>query len=557
MDRANAALGKSDRPNAAFAQERAASRARVAARRSFPDGVFGRLPGRSTTTSAGRTPTADTTRGRHVLARSPAPPPARVARRDSTATRNDSRCRAPSASSRTATALPARTPVGARGGPLDVGRVDVAAAHDDHVLDAGRRRPPRRRPGSPRRRCPASRRRPASRPGRRRSGSPASPTRRAAAAPRPPARRARHRRRRRPGPRCPAAAARAAGTAAPDRRRPGRRGGAPPARRRRSRRPAARCRPVRTRPPAPSRPSRRRRRPTSGRSPNRAPAVGERGDGGGIDRLRAVEREPQRRQVQRSLVGAGRAGGRGRRRRSSVRPSRCRGRREISSAHSSGRPRKSVGVTLTSSIPTAIGRVRKPTMPMSWKSGSHDTITSPPVSSRAACTIAPMLACRLRWVMRTALGSAVEPLVSCSSAVSSSPATSASGVTGSPSRSASRRHGMPCWASTAAERLEGRPEQHDLRADHREHPDGLLRPDREVGPRRWAGAASSRCRRASQTACAAGAIAAGSPASTPTARAPADPGRRQCTRGPAGGLVDLGPGPADGGARFPGGHAVG
>jgi hypothetical protein len=52
-------------------------------------------------------------------------------------------------------------------------------------------------------------------------------------------------------------------------------------------------------------------------------------------------------------------------------------------------------VALTSSIPTVIGTVRKPTMPMSWKSGNHDTITSCPVSSRAACTIAPMLACKV------------------------------------------------------------------------------------------------------------------------------------------------------------------
>ena len=101
-------------------------------------------------------------------------------------------------------------------------------------------------------------------------------------------------------------------------------------------------------------------------------------------------------------------------------------------------------------------------MPMSWNSGSHDTITSRSVSSRAACTIAAMLACRLRWVMRTALGSAVEPLVSCSSAVSSSPAASASGVDGLAVEVVEQAARDAALGEHRGQRLEGRPEQHEL-----------------------------------------------------------------------------------------------
>ena len=61
-------------------------------------------------------------------------------------------------------------------------------------------------------------------------------------------------------------------------------------------------------------------------------------------------------------------------------------------------------------------------MPMSWNSGSHETIRSFSTSSFAPTCIAVMLACRLPWVIRTAFGSAVEPLVSCSNAVSPSSA---------------------------------------------------------------------------------------------------------------------------------------
>ncbi len=175
-----------------------------------------------------------------------------------------------------------------------------------------------------------------------------------------------------------------------------------------------------------------------------------------------------------------------------------------------------MGVTLTSSMPTAMGIVRKPTMPMSWKSGSHDTITSVSVSSRAACTIAPMLECRLRWVMRTALGSAVEPLVSCSSAVSSSPATSGSGVTGAPSRSVSRRHGIPCCDSTDASASNGAPSSTSFAPIIVSTPTvSFAQSARSVRAVGWCSIVT--LPPTSQTACAAGAIVAGSPASTPTA----------------------------------------
>ena len=155
-------------------------------------------------------------------------------------------------------------------------------------------------------------------------------------------------------------------------------------------------------------------------------------------------------------------------------------------------------------------------MPMSWKSGSHDTITSRSVSSRAACTIAAMFACRLRWVMRTALGSAVEPLVSCRSAVSSSPAASAVGVTGSPSRSSSRRHGMPCSASAGASASKGAPSSTSRAPIIVSTPTvSFAHSARSVRGVGWCSIVTLPPR--SQTACAAGAIAAGSPASTPTA----------------------------------------
>ena len=92
----------------------------------------------------------------------------------------------------------------------------------------------------------------------------------------------------------------------------------------------------------------------------------------------------------------------------------------INFGHSSGEDRKSGGVTVTNSMPWHIGWVRKPTMPMSWNSGSQDTITSPGLML-ALAHIDSMFAQRLRWVICTAFGVDVEPEVSCSSAVLSSP----------------------------------------------------------------------------------------------------------------------------------------
>ena len=53
---------------------------------------------------------------------------------------------------------------------------------------------------------------------------------------------------------------------------------------------------------------------------------------------------------------------------------------------------------------------------MSWYSGSHDTITSSSTSSSAAIAIASRLAQIVRFGSITPLGSAVDPLVNCSTA---------------------------------------------------------------------------------------------------------------------------------------------
>ena len=120
-------------------------------------------------------------------------------------------------------------------------------------------------------------------------------------------------------------------------------------------------------------------------------------------------------------------------------------------------------------------------MPMSWNSGSHDTITSRSrVELARPRTIAAMLACRLPWVIRTAFGSAVEPLVSCSSAVSSSPATAGSGVTVAVAVAASSivRNAMPCSASTGASASNGGPSSTSVGVDHLEHRRRCPRPRR-------------------------------------------------------------------------------
>ena len=60
----------------------------------------------------------------------------------------------------------------------------------------------------------------------------------------------------------------------------------------------------------------------------------------------------------------------------------------ISSGQINGPERNSTGVILTSSTPKVIGTVRKPTMPMSWNVGSHDTMTSTSKSNSARSTMA-------------------------------------------------------------------------------------------------------------------------------------------------------------------------
>ena len=75
-----------------------------------------------------------------------------------------------------------------------------------------------------------------------------------------------------------------------------------------------------------------------------------------------------------------------------------------------GWARKSCGAACTSGTPLVIGIARNPTSPMSWYSGSHETITSSgasPAESQQAST----LALSTRSGIITPFGSLVEPLV--------------------------------------------------------------------------------------------------------------------------------------------------
>ena len=278
--------------------------------------------------------------------------------------------------------------------------------------------------------------------------------------------------------------ARAAGTAAPDRRRPAPRAGAPPAA---SASISSTCRPVSI--GANDTPSAVSAIPyahttASGRSPNRAPGRGERGDGGRVDRLGAVEREPQRRQVERPVVGAGELAGE-----HGVGEVRRRGHRAAVARDQLGpqqRAAEEVGRGDAHQLDARRPSARSGTRPSPCRGTAAATTPSRRGRRRAwpPATIAAMLACRLRWVIRTALGSAVEPLVSCSSAVSSSPAASAVGVDGlAVEVRRAVRNGMPRSASTGASASNGRPEQHEPGVDHREHRRRCPRPGGEVGPR--------------------------------------------------------------------------
>ena len=75
----------------------------------------------------------------------------------------------------------------------------------------------------------------------------------------------------------------------------------------------------------------------------------------------------------------------------------------INFGQSNGEDRKSAGVTRDQLDARHIGWVRKPTMPMSWNSGSQDTITSPGLMP-ALSHIDSMFAHRFRWVICTAFG---------------------------------------------------------------------------------------------------------------------------------------------------------
>ncbi len=77
-----------------------------------------------------------------------------------------------------------------------------------------------------------------------------------------------------------------------------------------------------------------------------------------------------------------------------------------------GWARKSCGAACTRSTPFVIGMARNPTSPMSWYSGSHDSITSPGASP-AASRQASMFAESTRSGIITPFGSLVEPLVYC------------------------------------------------------------------------------------------------------------------------------------------------
>ena len=107
-------------------------RAAAAERFSLPDGVLGRLPTGSTVTAAGRTPIAAVTADRTSAAiRSDLRVVAGLPRLDRQRERLAAAGGRPAHRHRVAGAHP----VDGLGDPFDIGRVDVATAHDDHVLD--------------------------------------------------------------------------------------------------------------------------------------------------------------------------------------------------------------------------------------------------------------------------------------------------------------------------------------------------------------------------------------------------------------------------------------
>ncbi len=163
-------------------------------------------------------------------------------------------------------------------------------------------------------------------------------------------------------------------------------------------------------------------------------------------------------------------------------------------------------------------------MPMSWKVGSHDTITSRVKSNSARSTIAVMFEYRFPCVILTAFGSAVDPLVNWSSASASS-STSTGSASGSKStRSVIRRYSMPCSARTGASWSNGSPSSTSR--------EPIIRSTVSVSSAHWARSVRGvgwcsmvTLPPASQVPCTVGAISSGAPASTATAAPGSSPPR--------------------------------
>ena len=106
-------------------------------------------------------------------------------------------------------------------------------------------------------------------------------------------------------------------------------------------------------------------------------------------------------------------------------------------------------MTLTSSMPNSIGTVQEADhahVVEQRQPRHHHVVLGVELGALAPWRV--MLASRLPWVIRTAFGSAVDPLVSCSSAVASS-STSTWSSSGSPAASSSSQCGRRCRARRA------------------------------------------------------------------------------------------------------------
>ena len=129
----------------------------------------------------------------------------------------------------------------------------------------------------------------------------------------------------------------------------------------------------------------------------------------------------------------------------------CRGRSRSTPSSGPGWARKSCGAAARGRARSVIGMASIPTRPMSWYSGSHDTITSSSASIPAARRWRRGWRPRTRSGIITPLGSDVDPLVYCRI-----DSRSGSGVGELEAR---RRPGCPAPGCTDAERRRwaGRP----------------------------------------------------------------------------------------------------